>query len=112
MVDILANIGFWGIFVWLIWLPIILIVTLSTPNKLFKKYFKKPHFNDGELVAFGSFPGFFMRTALFCRLYITPKAVKGISLHGFVEDSPVWFKVATVISSLGLVFHGAICFGV
>ena len=88
-----------------------LIVTLLTPRKLLKKYFKEPHFNAGELIVFGSFPGFFMRTALFCRLYLTPNAVKGRNLYGFVEDSPRWFKVCAVTVSLGFVLHGLLSFG-
>jgi len=95
---------------WFLWLPIMLVVTLITPKKLLKKYFKQPHFNAGELVIFGSFPGFFMRTALFCRLYLTPKAVKGRNLEGFVEDSPKWYKLSIMLISLGFLFHGVIAF--
>ena len=91
---------------WFAWCPILLLVTLLTPTYLLEKYFKEPHFNAGELIIYGSFPGFFMRTALFFRLYLTPKAVKGRGLQGFVEESPNWFKLAVIVTSIGLLAHG------
>ena len=93
-----------------IWLPLILFVTLATPKYLLERYFKEPHFNRGELIAFDSFPIFFMRTALFCRLYLTPKAVKGRKLYGFVEDSPKWYKISVLTVYLGFVLHSLIVF--
>ena len=110
MVNILAHIGFFGMFAWFIWLPLMLIITLAAPKKLLAKYFKEPHFNRGELVAFASFPTFFIRTALFCRLYLTPKAVKGRKLYGFVEDSPKWYRVSVLTIYLGAITHGIIFF--
>ena len=110
MVSILAHIGMFGAFVWFIWLPLVLIVTLTTPKALLNKYLKEPHFSKGELVAFSSFPTLFMRTALFCRLYLTPKAVKGRKLYGFVEDSPKWYRVAVITSYLGLILHAIVIF--
>ena len=82
LVGVVAEIGLILMLSGLLWIPALLVVTLLTPKKLLEKYFKQPHFNAGELVAFSSFPTFFMRTALFCRLYLTPKAVKGRKLFG------------------------------
>ena len=111
MLEILAHIGFFGMFATLLWLPPLLVITLITPQKLLDKYFKEPHFNKGELIAFDSFPTFFMRTALFCRLYLTPTAVKGRKLYGFVEDSPKWYRVSVLIITCGLVMNGIFSFG-
>ena len=108
MINILAHIGMFGILSCLLWLPVLLLITLLTPRHLLKKYFKQPHFNAGELIVFGSFPGFFMRTALFCRLYLTPKAVEGRNLDGFVEDSPKWYKVSVIVISIGMITHAVI----
>lgn len=88
-----------------LWLPILLVITLATPRQLLDKYFKPPHFNGGELIVFGSFPGFLMRTSLFCRLYLTPKAVKGRNLEGFVEDSPKWYRLSVLVIVLGAIAH-------
>ena len=108
MVNTLAHIAMFGAFAGLLWFPVILVVTLVTPKILLNKYFKQPHFNAGELIVFGSFPGFFMRTALFCRLYLTPKAVKGRNLDGFVEDSPKWYRMAVLSTYIGFITHGLI----
>ena len=105
LIGIIAEAGLVVMLTALLWLPVLLLVTLLTPKRLLEKYFKEPHFNSGELVAFSSFPAFFMRTALFCRLYLTPKAVKGRKLYGFVEDSPKWYKISVVVASLGMVIH-------
>lgn len=96
---------------WFLWLPLWLAITLLTPKKLLNKYFNSTHFNAGELIVFGSFPGFFMRTSLFCRLYLTPKAAKGRNLDGFVEDSPRWYRTSVVLIVLGLISHGVFVFG-
>lgn len=106
MPTMFEHIVFFGMFVWFIWPILMLAVTLITPKKLLVKYFKEPHFNAGELVAFSSFPTFLMRTALFCRLYLTPKAVKGRKLNGFVEDSPTWYRISVISACLGLIIHG------
>lgn len=105
MVSTLSHIGFFGILAIFLWLPLLLIITLITPKKLLDKYFKPPHFNSGELIVFGSFPGFFMRTSLFCRLYMTPKTASKRKLEGFVEDSPRWYRLSVLIVILGLVAH-------
>ena len=110
MISVLAHIAMFGAFACFLWLPLILAVTLATPRFLLNKYFKEPHFNKGELVAFASFPTFFMRTALFCRLYLTPKAVKGRKLYGFVEDTPRWYKISVVTTYLGFIVHGLVVF--
>jgi len=67
--------GFISMLVWFIWPVLMLAITLATPKILLNKYFKDPHFNVGRLVTFASFRTFFMRAALSCRLYLTPKAV-------------------------------------
>lgn len=94
-----------------LWLPILLLITLATPRDLLEKYFRTPHFNAGELIVFGSFPGFFMRTAIFGRLFLTPKAVKGRSMEGFVEDAPKWYRVAVMIFTIGFLGHALYVFG-
>lgn len=110
MPTMFEKIVFYGMFVWFVWPILLLVVTLVTPQGLLDKYLKEPYFNKGELIAFAAFPTFFMRTALFCRLYLTPKAVKGRKLYGFVEDSPKWYKVSVVVATMGLVFHGLLVF--
>lgn len=88
-----------------VWPPLLLIVTLLTPKQLLDKYLKAPYFNSGEVIAFNSFPSFIVRTGLFCRLYLTPKAVKGRGLHGFVEDSPTWYKISVIAVIVGAIVH-------
>jgi len=110
VLSVIAHIGFFGLLAWFIWPPLMLIITLATPKALLNQYFKEPHFNGGELIAFSSFPTFFMRTALFCRFYLTPKAVEGRKLHGFVENSPKWYRISVVTIYLGLILHASIVF--
>ena len=110
MSSIYSHIAMFGTFSILLWFPLILVVTLMTPRKLLTKYFKEPHFNSGELIVFGSFPGFFMRTAVFCRFYLTPKAVKGRQMEGFFEDSPKWYRISVTCLILGCLLNGLIAF--
>lgn len=110
MFDLFSYITGVLFFSWVLWLPVLLVLTLLTPKKLLDKYFKEPHFNTGEVVVLGSFPGFIMRTSMFFRFYLTPKSVSGRNLEGFVEDSPKWYRYSVLIIISAALVHGLFAF--
>ena len=69
-----------AIFAWiLISVPFMFLLS----GEFMQKYFRKPHFNQGEIAVLSTFPTIFIRTVMFVRLLASPSSGKGG--HGMPE---------------------------
>lgn len=64
---------------------------LLTPKTLLERYFKEPHFNQGELFAFQVFPTMLLRTGIFIWACIMPQRTKGRYMTDIREYAPSWY---------------------
>lgn len=51
-----------------------------------QKYFRKPHFNQGEIAVLSTFPTIFIRTVMFVRLLASPSSGKVRGLTEAYKD--------------------------
>ena len=89
-----------------LWLPIWWLLDIFTPRKMLDHYFKEPHFNRGELIAFNLFPASLMRTAIFGWTLWFPSLSKKRQLSNLAEGTPRWYAIALKIYIAGSMVHG------
>ena len=96
----------WLVITAFIWLPIWWLLDIFTPRRMLDRYFKEPHFNRGELIAFNLFPASLMRTAIFGWTLWLPSLSKKRQLSNLAEGTPQWYVVALKIYIAGSMIHG------
>lgn len=72
-----------AIFAWtLISVPLMFLLS----GEFMQKYFRKPHFNQGEIAVLSTFPTIFIRTVMFVRLLASPSSGKVRGLTEAYKD--------------------------
>lgn len=92
----------------LIWLPIWWLLDILTPKKMIDRYFKEPHFNGGELIAFNIFPASLMRVSIFGWALCFPSLAKKRVLTDLAEGTPKWYSVSLKVFTISVVSYGVI----
>lgn len=67
------------------------LMHIFTPQKLLQRYFKEPHFNQGELFTFQIFPAMFLRTGIFMWACIMPSRTQGRLMTDIIDHAPKWY---------------------
>ncbi len=79
-------------------LVFVFIMHLLMPKKVLETYFKKPHFNAGEITMFTGFPFGYMRTSMFMRALGFPASGKKRGMEKAYQLAPVWYCKASKYS--------------
>lgn len=90
----------------LIWLPIWWLLDILTPKTMLDRYFKEPHFNHGELVAFNLFPASLMRVSIFGWGLWFPSLAKKRKLTNLAEGTPKWYAVSLKVFTAAIMTYG------
>ncbi|MBX2807518.1 MAG: hypothetical protein KTR20_02715 [Cellvibrionaceae bacterium] len=105
---LLAGVMFFLMFTWWLWVVVGVVLTETTPKSLLNKYFKPPHFNEGELLFMVRYPWKFYRTVIFgwgiCILSLDRKRkIKNIAAY-----VPRWYLIAMKTFIVGSMTHGGL----
>lgn len=89
-----------------IWLPIWWLLDIFTPKTMLDRYFREPHFNRGELIAFNLFPASLMRVVIFGWTLWFPSLSKKRQLNNLAEGAPKWYATSVKVFIAGSMIHG------
>ena len=76
---------------WLIAIPYALMIHFLMPREILDKYFKPPHFREGEIALFSGVPFALMRTVMLVGVMVFPKLGKKRKLTELHLETPRWY---------------------
>jgi hypothetical protein len=79
---------------WLIAIPYALIIHFLMPRTILDKYFKSPHFREGEIAFFSGIPFALMRTVMLVGVMVFPGLGKKRKLTELHLETPRWYLIA------------------
>jgi hypothetical protein len=101
---------FFGVcFIGILWLPATwLLLSIFTPKKLLNKYFKEPHFSQGETIMMKEFPGSLIRTGIFAWLVLVPSLDKKRGIKNIKDYMPQWYAISLKTFMIGVLITLAV----
>jgi hypothetical protein len=104
-----SNLLFWVPFlltIGFLWIPVAwTFMGIALPRSVLDRYFREPHFNKGELIVFGSWPGTALRTTVFMAACYQSRYRVGRKLDSYLEWVPDWYVRASKALSVALLIH-------
>jgi hypothetical protein len=101
--DILIDIVLYSMVAFPPWLVVLMILTWICPKSLNERYFKSPHFSEGEQAAYINFPLTHFKMLIFVYALASPKRYhkrKMTEIRGYV---PRWYFCAAMTWLVGLI---------